>query len=186
MRQELVAETDAFAGALDQPGDVGHGQLAAVGRIDRPEHRCERRKRILGHLRAGVRDPRQQRRLARVRQPDQPHVREQPQPQLDPALLPRQPALGETRSLAGGVREPAVAAPAGAAARDDGMLAGAQELITDLVGRIDDRRPRRHGDLQRFAGGAVARATLAVAPAASLEVRPAVKGAQVSQRVVAA
>ena len=39
VREELVAEPDALARALDQPGDVGDDELAPVGRLDRAEHR---------------------------------------------------------------------------------------------------------------------------------------------------
>ena len=39
VREELVAEADALARALDQPGHVGDDELAAVGRLDRAEHR---------------------------------------------------------------------------------------------------------------------------------------------------
>ena len=37
--EELVAEPDALARALDQPGHVGDDELAPVGRVDRAEHR---------------------------------------------------------------------------------------------------------------------------------------------------
>ena len=39
MGEELVPEPDALARAFDQAGDVGDDELAAVGRLDRPEHR---------------------------------------------------------------------------------------------------------------------------------------------------
>ena len=56
VRQELVPEPDPLARALDQPRDVGDHELAAVGRLDRPEHRLERRERVVGDLRPRVRD----------------------------------------------------------------------------------------------------------------------------------
>ena len=94
-----MAEPDALARALDQAGHVGDGELAAVGRLDRAEHGRERRERIVGDLRARVRDPREQRRLARVRQADERGVGEQLQAQLDLALLAGQADLGEARRL---------------------------------------------------------------------------------------
>ena len=57
VREELVAEPDALARALDQPGHVRHGQLAPVGSVDRPEHRLDRRERVARDLRPRVRDP---------------------------------------------------------------------------------------------------------------------------------
>ena len=50
VREEVVAEAGAVAGALDQPGDVGDHELAVVG-LERPEHRLERRERVVGDLR---------------------------------------------------------------------------------------------------------------------------------------
>jgi hypothetical protein len=57
MGQELVSEAVPFARALDQPGDVRDGELTRrVRRVDGAEHRRQRRERIVGHLRLGVRD----------------------------------------------------------------------------------------------------------------------------------
>ena len=50
VREEVVAEARALAGALDQPRDVGDHELAVVG-LERPEHRLERRERVGGDLR---------------------------------------------------------------------------------------------------------------------------------------
>ncbi len=66
--EELVAEADARARPLEQAGDVGDRQLAAVVGLDRAEHRLDGRERVVGHLRPGVRDPAQERRLAGVRE----------------------------------------------------------------------------------------------------------------------
>ena len=82
--EELVPESGSLGRALDQAGDVGEDELA-LAVVDRPEDRLERRERVVGDLRRGPRHPRQQRRLAGVRQPDQAGVGEQPQVQLDPA-----------------------------------------------------------------------------------------------------
>ena len=65
--EELVAEPNALARALDQAGHIGDDELALVRGFHRPEHRRERRERVLGDFRAGVRDSRQKRRLACVR-----------------------------------------------------------------------------------------------------------------------
>ena len=68
--QEVVAEPGTLARALDQPGDVGQDELA-LAVVDRAQHGLERREGVVGHLRGGAGHPRQQRRLARVGQPDQ-------------------------------------------------------------------------------------------------------------------
>ena len=96
--EEVVAEPGAGARALDQPRDVGEDELAVVG-LERAEDGLERRERVRGDLRLRARQPREQRRLAGVGQPDEPHVGEQLEVQLDRALLPRQAALGQPRRL---------------------------------------------------------------------------------------
>ena len=53
-----MAEPDALGGALDQPRNVGDDELAAVRRVDRAEHRLERRERVVGDLRLRVGDAR--------------------------------------------------------------------------------------------------------------------------------
>ena len=98
VREEVVAEPGAGARALDQAGDVGEHELAVVG-VERAEHRLERRERVAGDLRLRARQAREQRGLAGVGEPDEPDVGEQLELQLDLALLPRQPALGEPRRL---------------------------------------------------------------------------------------
>ena len=67
VREEVVAEAGAVAGALDQPRDVGDDELAIVG-LERAEHRLERRERVGGDLRLRARHAREQRRLAGVGQ----------------------------------------------------------------------------------------------------------------------
>ena len=152
VREELVAEPDALARALDQARDVGDDELAPVGRLDRAEHRLQRRERVVGDLRPRVRDAREQRRLARVRQPDERRVGEQLQVQLDVALLARQADLREPRHLPRRRDEARVAAPAAAAAREHDPRAGMREVGDQVVaveapacrpGRAARRRRRR-------------------------------------------
>ena len=100
VRQELVAEARPLGGALDQPGDVGEHGLPLLA-LDRAENRRERREGVVGHLRRRPRQPREQRGLAGVRQPDEPGVGEQLQPQLDPARSPRRPRSRRSAAPAG-------------------------------------------------------------------------------------
>ena len=182
--EEVVAEPGAAARALDQPGDVGEDELAVV-RLERAEHGLERRERVGRDLRLRARHAREQRRLAGVRQADEPDVGEQLEVQLDGALLARQAALGEPRRLAHGGLEARVAAPAGAAARDRDLLAGPHEVVARAV-PARDLRAGRHRDHERLAVGAVALGALAVAAALGAEVRAAAEALQVAQVVVAA
>ena len=152
VREEVVPEPGAVAGALDQPGDVGDDQLALLA-LEHAEHRRERRERIVGDLRRGARQARQQRGLARVRQAHEADVREQLQLQLEPALLAGQPALGEARRLARGRGEALVALAAAAAARDRGALAVREQLpaapaeVAVVVLERADLGAGRHADL---------------------------------------
>jgi len=55
MREELVSKTDSFARSLEQARNVGDGELAAVWRLHRTEHRLQRRERVVGDPGAGGR-----------------------------------------------------------------------------------------------------------------------------------
>ena len=113
VREELVAEANALACALDQPRHVRDRQLPPVGRVDSAEDRRERRERVFGDLRPRVRDSRQKRRLTRVRKPDESRVGQELQPQLELGLPAGQPDLGEAGRLPRRRGEAAVApAPA--------------------------------------------------------------------------
>ena len=91
--QERVAESGAAAGALDQAGDVGDRRppLVLVAEVHDAEVRLERRERVVGDLGRRRGDRREDRRLARVRQPDQPDVGDQPQLEAEPASAPGSP-----------------------------------------------------------------------------------------------
>jgi hypothetical protein len=181
--QEVVPEARALRGALDDPRDVGEDELA-VGALERPEDGLQRREGVVGHLRHRAGHDGDQRGLARVGQPDEPHVGQELEPQVQPLLVAGEPALGEARRLARGGLELRVAAAARAAAGHDDPLAGADEVVDRAV-RGADLGARRDGHEQRLAVGAVALGALAVAPAAGLVVRPALEGLQVAQVVVA-
>ena len=176
VREELVAEADAFAGALDQPRHVGNRQLAPIRRVDRPEHRLDRRERVARDLGARVRDPPQERRLARVGQADERSVGKQLQPQLDLALLPMLPDFREPRRLTRRTGEAAVASSACAAACEHDPGARALEVGHELVA-LEDLRPGRHAKLHALTGRAVlagaapGTAPLRLDPASPLEAR---------------
>src|SRR5690606_4002400 len=89
--------------------------------------------------------------------------------QLEPqaAALARRAALGEARRAPGRGRERGVAAPALAAARDDGLLADRDEVGDDLAG-VPVRRARSDGHLDHEVGARPARALAALALLARL------------------
>ena len=180
--EEVVPEAGALVGALDQAGDVGDHELAVVA-LERAEHRLQRGERVGADLRLRAREPRQQRGLAGVRQPDEADVGQQLEVQVDAALLAGQAALGDPRRLAGRGLEARVAAPAGAAARDRDLLAGPHEVVARAVPLLDLRAGRDAHD-HRLAVGAVALRALAVAATVGAEVAAPAEGLQVAQRVV--
>ena len=182
--EELVAEAGAPARALDQAGDVGDHELALVA-LERAEHRLDRRERVGGHLRPRSRQPGEQGRLARVRQSHEPDVREQPPPQLEPALLAGQTALGEARRLARRAGEALVAPSARAAPGDRRPLARGRQVVAVAPLRVLDDRPRRDRDLERGRARAVPLAALAVAATGRLEVRAPPERLEIAQRRVA-
>ncbi len=172
VREELVAEADALARSFDQAGDVGDDELAAVRRLDRPEHGRERRERVLGDLRPRVRDARQERRLAGVRQADERGVGEELEAQLDLLLLAGETDLGVARRLPARAGEVLVAAAACPARGDDDARTRACEVGDELVSR-EDLRADGNGELGVVAARAVRQAAAAAttAPGAHLLVR---------------
>ena len=129
-----MPEPGPLGGAFDQSRDVGDHSLALVP-FDRPQHRRQRREGIVRHLRRRPRQPPQQRGLARVRQPDQPDVRQQLQPQLDPVRLPLRPLLGKPRRLPRRGRKALVPMPPAPAMRDHGPLPGLDQVDSAPVHR---------------------------------------------------
>jgi hypothetical protein len=168
---------------FDQPGDVGDYGLAVLP-LDRPQPRRERREGIVGDLRRSPGQPREQRALARVRQPHQPHVGEQLQPQLDPVRLPFRPFLGEARRLPGRGGEAFVPVAAAAALGDDRGLPRHDQV--DL-GALDRHRlrPRRHRDHPVLAASAVAVRAFAMTPPLGAEVLRAAQRPEVAARGIA-
>ncbi len=61
VREELVTEADALRRTFEQPRHVGDGQLRPVVGLDGPELGLDRGERVVGDLRARVRDAVQER-----------------------------------------------------------------------------------------------------------------------------
>ena len=88
MAEKPVAEAGAFMRALDQAGNVGEHEFAAL-RVHDAELRMQRGEGIVGDLRFRRADDGEEGRLAGVGQADEAGVRDQFQPQPDPALFAR-------------------------------------------------------------------------------------------------
>ena len=113
--QEVQAEALALAGARDQARHVGDGEGRLAGG-DHAEVRHEGRERVVGDLRPGRGQHRDQRRLARRREPDQPDVGDRPQLEHQVDLVAGLAEQREAGRLAGLGRERGVAEAAAAAA----------------------------------------------------------------------
>ena len=110
---------------------------------------------------------------------------------VEPALLPRQPALGEARRLTGCGGEALVSAAPRPPAGKRRPLAGREQLpasageVSPLLWLALDLRARRDADRERLTVGAMAQRALAVPAAPRAIVAAAAEALQVAQRLVA-
>ena len=122
--QEAGAEPGAVRSPGDQARDVGDDEALALLEAHDAQVRRERREGVVGDLRLGRGDRRDQRALAGVREADDADVREQFELEDEFELLPFLPRLRLARRLVGRGDEVGVAEAAAAALRDDHPLAG--------------------------------------------------------------
>src|SRR5579884_1745186 len=184
MCKKVVAQTGASALAFDQPRDIRDHDLAIVA-LERAKHGLEGRERVVGDLRVSSREPREQRRLAGVRQAHKSDVGEELELERQPALVSGQATLGESGRLTGGTGKALVAAPARTSSRDHGALPRADQVMAGAVLLDQYFGARRNSDLQDGAVSAMAQRALTVATSVGLEMRSASKCLQIAHRVVA-
>ena len=89
MAEKPGAETGALARSLDQPGQIGEHEFGLVVDAHDAELRMQGRERVVGDFRPGVRQARQQRRFAGIRQADETGIGDQLQTQPHPELRAR-------------------------------------------------------------------------------------------------
>ena len=135
--EEVQPQAAALGGARDQPRHVGDGE-DLLPRGDHAQLRDERGERVVGDLRTGRRQRRDQRRLAGRREPDQADVGDRAQLQHEVAGLARLAEQREAGRLARGRGERGVAQAAAAARGGDEARAGADEVGEDLAVRGQD------------------------------------------------
>ena len=128
--EERVTEAGPARRTFDEARNVGDRgpALVLVAEVHDAEVGLERRERVVGDLGLRGGQGREDRGLARVRQPDEPDVGDEPQLEAQPALLAGLALLGMTRRLMGRRLEMRVAEAAAATARHDRLLAGRNEI----------------------------------------------------------
>ena len=100
MAEKAVAEAGALMRAFDQARNIRQHEFAAVD-VDHAELRMQRGEGIVGDLRLGGADHREEGRLAGIGQADQAGVGDQFEPQPDPALLADLAGIGVARRAVG-------------------------------------------------------------------------------------
>ncbi len=180
--EELVPQPDAVRGTLEQPRDVRHRELAVIVELDRAELWRERRERVVGDLRPGVRDPPDERRLAGIREAEQRGVADHLEAQLDLALLAILPHLRGAWRLTRRRGELAVPASAASAVRDDDARSRMRQVgDRRIVAELEDLRAHGHADDRVRAGLAGLVRALAVPAAVALQIALEAEGGEVAQ-----
>ena len=151
--QEPVAEPVSRVRALDEPRHVGHDEAAVAAESDDSEVWCQRRERIVGNLGTGRGDPRDERRLARVGEPDEADVGQELQLEAQESFFARFTRLDAPWGAIGRGDEARVAAAATASLCDEDLLALVGEIPEQMQALVrgilfEDERPDRHLDLE--------------------------------------
>ena len=170
--QELVPESPALAGTLDQPGDVGDDEVGGVVDAHDTEVRLERRERIVGDLRACRRHDADQRALADVREADERDIGHQLHLELEPPVLAVLTLLGEARRATLVRQELGVAAPTAPTGGRQPAIAVVQQFGEQLAAvEVGHDGALGHRDLERLPALAVLVLALAVHPVVGAAVR---------------
>ncbi len=122
MAQKFVAEADVFVRAFDQARHVADREPFPVGVFDDADLRMQRGERIRRDFRARAGNGREQRGLARVRITDEADFRDDAEFQQKIAFVARLARLRESRRLARGGGEIAIAQSAAPAFAQNKLL----------------------------------------------------------------
>ncbi len=167
--------------SLDQPRYVGHDEAAIHAYVDHAELRVQRRERIIGDFWPRGRYRARQRRLARIRRAEQPHVGQQLQRETELALLAGLAGIGLPRRTIHARLEARIAAPALAAFRHQQPVAVVGQIAEHLAG-VEVRDDGALGHLDDQVGARRARHVLARPAAPAFGAEPPLH-AKVGQRV---
>ena len=170
-----------------RPGDVGDDELRrrVVGpgtEADHAEVRLERRERVLGDLRFGGGNPRDERRLAAVGEADEGDIGDELQLEVEPALLTQLALLGEGRCAQPVGEEPGVAGPPRPPSAAHRRSPGAERSARTSPSGRRTTVPTGTGTTRSPAGPAVALGPAAVGARLGAPVRVVPKGEERGER----
>ena len=146
--QEPDSEAVALVRALDEAGHVRRDERPEPLPRHDPEIRHERREGVIGDLRPRGRDRGDERRLARVRKPDEGHVREELQLERELELDALAARIRAPRRAVRRRREAGVSLSAFAARGHEQRLSLLDEVAEDLP-RVADAHDRSDGHRDR-------------------------------------
>ena len=153
--EELNAKAVTEVRAFDQPGEVGDGEGGGVGKVadlDDAEVGFKGGEGVVGDLRFGGREPRDQSGLPDVGKADEAGVGQEAQLETVVALFATAAEFMFSGSLMGGGGEVLVASSAASATGDDNGFIGAGEVVDELAGGIVEEEGA-NGDVE---GGVLA------------------------------
>src|SRR5687767_6074113 len=156
--EKLISEAMTFMRSLDETGDVGDDECLIVIRTHNTEVRDERCEGIVGDLWFRGADHRDQRRLAGIRQSDDPDVGDEFQLDEQLALFALLARLGKARRLAGRRGEVLIPLPAAPPFRHHDRMAVLDEIDKDFTGGLianDGADRQLDGDVRPGFAGAV-------------------------------
>src|SRR5690349_6497192 len=153
--QKLQTKSTSLVRALDDARYVGDDERARVAHLHDAQIRAERSKGIVGDLRPRRRDDGQQRRLARVRLPNEANVGNELELELERPLLAIFAGLILSRRLMRGRHEPRVSLSTTSAARNQYLVA-VRDHFAEMLSRVEiaNHCPGRDGQNRVRAGGA--------------------------------
>ena len=162
MPQEIVTQTGALAGSLDDAGNICHDEADAIVYIHHAQIRIQGGKMIIGDLGVCLTHYAEQRGFPHIGKAHQTHIRQQLQLQDHVVALPWQTRLGKAGHLPGGGGKVLVAPAAPAALAKDKRLF-IRHILDNFTGlRVPDQGPPGHPDSQALPVLAALAAALAV------------------------
>ena len=143
MAEEVVAQTDALAGSLDEAGDVGADEACALAHRHDAQRRHQRGEVVVCNFRLCGADGGDEGGLAHVGEADEAHIRDELQLEDHLNVLAGHTGLCKLGDLAGGGGKVCIAVAAAAAPGDgDRGVVGQVGDDKAALGVLDDRTQR--------------------------------------------